>query len=104
VNIRPFGLAFMHALREGLQYEFVSFSRLKELASFIHHFFRNHLALAFAVLFKAGASSEKGSAGEIIIFTIPTVSLIRVIIKILSFHMYLRKILFECALNNREGG
>jgi hypothetical protein len=57
--------------------------RLKELAAFIHHFFRNHLALSFAVLFKPGTSPEKVSAGQVIIFTIPTVSP-RYVFRILS--------------------
>jgi hypothetical protein len=81
----------MHTLREGLQhkYEFFSFSRLKELAAFIHHFFRNHLALSLILLFKPGASPEKGSAGEIIIRTIPTVLPRYLLCILISFHSVL---------------
>jgi len=62
--------------------------------------YRNLLALALAVLFKPCASAEKGSACKIIIFTVPTIDSMHGMVSILSFHTYLIKILFECALNN----
>ena len=63
----------------------------KELAAFINSVSRNFLALAFAVLFKPCASTEKGSTCEIIIFTVPKIDSIRAIISIIGFHTYLMK-------------
>jgi hypothetical protein len=60
---------------------------------------RDFLALALAMLFKPGASAEKGSAWEIVILTVPTIGLIRAIISIIGFHTFLIK---ECYANVDE--
>ena len=81
--------------------------RFKELAAFINSVSRNFLALPFAVLFKPCASTKKGSTGEIIIFTVPTIALIRAIISIIGFHtffIYNAPYCTRCLLNKHEPG
>ena len=61
-------------------------SRFKELAAFINDISRDLLALPFAVLFKPCASAEKGSAHQIIIFTVPTIGSVPAVVIIIGFH------------------